>query len=295
MYIIHQDKNAGVGHQLKNIWSIFILAELFKLKPIKCDLQGVHKTFGNFLNYNEGTYKEPKNLKKIDISYNSYEGLPIDLIEKLLIEFENQEIIINLVGNTRFMLHQVTPGIRNKVVTDFITKYNNARKSNPVISKFSYDNTVAIHIRRGEIHKESIRPAIAKRWVDEKYYVEVIKQIEYMFPNKYTYHIFSESNKFPNIKELGVPVKFRTSGISYPTICNFFDHMLHADIFVAAPSAFSYIVGELRSLPVIYLERVIQSKSGDINRITPFSSEVNAIEASETGKFNIDQLKELCG
>lgn len=300
-YIIQsENKNWGIGHQIKNIWSGIILSELLGLTFLQSNLKGDWARWTDFLNYNDGysTLQQIEssgiNLEEIKIKHGGYDGTDLKYFEEIIMPHINKKnVLFNLIRNTRFMLHQIPIHLRNRIVKELRFKYDKKRKENSIILPFDKNKiNVAIHFRRGDINKKygGIR---SKMWIDVEYFINIINNIKSIKNKEFDFYLYTgECNETIKILNNFNDIKCRDV-FDRKTEKEFigFHEMLNADILVTAPSNLSYVVGELSGKIVINLTRIQPHPNGRYS-LTTFSKPVKKIESTEEGNFNINKLQE---
>ncbi len=108
---------------------------------------------------------------------------------------------------------------------------------------------IAVHIRRGDVKSRRIQgdPSMAKRWLELKYYSNLIKQLSCgPLKNKKThFYIFSEGLESDFIELKCLSDMFRLSFCLDMSAPDVFLHICHADMILAAPSSFSIEAGAI--------------------------------------------------
>ena len=138
-----------------------------------------------------------------------------------------------------------TPSIyyTDKVIKYIRDSYFSSKK--PVIDKID----IAIHIRRGDINKNS------ERWLNNKVYVKIINKLKKIYP-QYTITIFSEGT-YKDFKDLGLEKKcFKLNKNIFKT----FHSLVSSKVLIMGLSSFSYCAGIINSNTVYHYDTLWHKK-----------------------------------
>ena len=232
------NSGAGIGHQLANWISGYWFAKVFGLQYAYSKFSS--NEWDSFLGFGESEKSVEELIqqgyKKVLLPpFSENITSEIDMIRKIIISYSGKKVI--------FFAEQDT-GYRDQfgVMNDIKNKFNNAkaRKADRIIySKEEFN--IAVHIRRGDIvaGQNTNNPELQKRWMDNCYYVNVLRQVldKYLSDKKYHIFIFSQG-------EVGDFEEF--TQFEHVDLCldmspkNSFLHMVRADLLITSKSSFSY-------------------------------------------------------
>lgn len=108
---------------------------------------------------------------------------------------------------------------------------------------------IAIHIRRGDVVKNTVGPAKIDRFTDDNFYKEVIKKLLAKYPN-YIIHIYSEGK----VKDFSIKEHSRIRFHLNEDLIATFHSLVKAKVLIMAKSSLSYSAGILNENKVYYIE-----------------------------------------
>ena len=131
-----------------------------------------------------------------------------------------------------------------KEVIDIIRNYYYSTE------KPSIDNIdIAIHIRRGDVVKNTFGPGKIDRFTDENFYKEIIKKLLAKYPN-YIIHIYSQGK----VEDFSIKEHSRLRFHLNEDLITTFHSLVKAKIFIMAKSSLSYSAGILNENKVYYMD-----------------------------------------
>ena len=223
---------AGIGHQLANWNAGLHYAMYFNISFAAFPFSTSRWT--TFLGLTEDEVQandllKNRNIKKVRLPLfdeNSPEQLKI--IKCIIESYKKQET------DALFILEQDQFWKEQYSTTSFLSKKffsATARKTD----KIQYDNNcinIAVHIRRGDI------TGMQDRWLDNKYYLQLISQIRAILCNKnYMFYIFTQEKGEGISDFINLPY---TTIMEGNTDTSDFLHLCLADILITSRSSFSY-------------------------------------------------------
>ena len=116
------------------------------------------------------------------------------------------------------------------------------------LPEFKNDKTnIAIHIRRGDVEKDSY---YSKRYTDNEVYIKIIEKLQKKYDNC-NICIFSEgTDGFDEFRKMN-NVKL----LNDLDILETFEYFCNADVLIIAKSSLSYLAGLYNKNPEIYIEK----------------------------------------
>lgn len=240
------NRGAGIGHQLGNWLSGFCVAKKLNIPYVYSEFPNVSMresdAWDTFLGFGENLPKE-KDLKAKGFRVRK---LPyVDVNNQEEVNLLNEIIQTHVKHGKKVIFH-----------LELDQFYENLQESLPELQELFYSAesrkkdqlvyekdciNIAVHIRRGDIVKgqENNDPSLTKRWLDNAYYLELLKVIEGMIPEekKYRIYIFSQGTE-EDFKEFS-EIKNIEYCFQMPAMESFL-HMIMADILIISKSSFSY-------------------------------------------------------
>ena len=227
---------AGIGHQMANWNAGYWFAKQFGLKYAYSHFS--LQEWDDFLGFKENiiTVEELKKKKYKPVllpPFSENVSQSLDLMKK---------IITSYMGTKTIFFAELDTGYKAQigVMEDIKRKFNEAsvRKKDTLIYKENEYN-IAVHIRRGDISKKNKNENLTMRWLENDYYVNILRtiigKIECTRP-KHIY-IFSQGKK-EDFNDFSV-FENLTLCLDMPAIDTFL-HMVRADMLVTSRSSFSY-------------------------------------------------------
>ncbi|GAA4459038.1 hypothetical protein GCM10023189_32170 [Nibrella saemangeumensis] len=233
------NKYAGIGHQLANWIAGYWFARYF-------NLNFAHTPFPNqkwesFLGFYENEISvdflvKQQGYRRVRIPlFDENRFSQIELIKKIISSYSDQKVVF-IAEQDQFYHNQYG------VIFDLQKKFYNseARKQDKLI--YSKDNfNIAIHIRRGDIAigQENLNDNLTMRWLDNKYYHNVLLNALKIIPKDklVSVYLFSQGkeDEFSSFKEFGnVHLCLNMNDQQS------FLHMIYADLLITSRSSFSY-------------------------------------------------------
>ncbi|MDB5157646.1 MAG: hypothetical protein JWR50_2353 [Mucilaginibacter sp.] len=230
---------AGIGHQLANWNAGLYFGEYYKLKfahfPFSTD------RWESFLGFGEGEVCASdliidKTYKKVNLPrFNSNSQPEIDFIEEIIASYSRSKVLFILELDQSYMRQFDT----YKILSDKFFE-TNSRKSDKLIYGPG-DFNIAIHIRRGDI-VEMKQNGIAngnQRWLDNKYYVDVLRTVLDTLKTERNIKVFlfsqGELDDFKEFSQFNNIIYCLDMGA-----VESFLHMVKADLLISSKSSFSY-------------------------------------------------------
>jgi len=131
-----------------------------------------------------------------------------------------------------------TQKIRDKIISNFNYKYDN-------------NFTITVHIRRGDVGPEQ-----KKRYLYNKYYINILKQIlihlEKYNNKNIVINICSESKSFESFDEFEQITDYNVKLYLDTSLNKVYDLMIHSDILILSKSSFSFVPAFYNKRCVIY-------------------------------------------
>ena len=235
---------AGFGHGI-DIWRNGVVnARTFELKYAYYPM--VTEEWDKRLGFGEGI-PDIKDLKKKGYKvvklpyYDPKDSNDVDLIKRIIDSYSGERIV--------FLNEFEQPGMRNygSYAREFMRGQfwrASARQKDRLIFDEKKIN-VAVHIRRGDVTKDSKDQNISMRWLDNSYYMSVLEQILSVIDEKekLKIYIFSEGDNkdFAEFEQLPCPIEFCLN----MNVIDSFIHMCWADLLVVGLSSFSADPGHI--------------------------------------------------
>jgi len=237
-YGSNPNPGAGIGHQIGNWISGYWYSQNFKLNFVHFPFH--NEKWDTFLGLGESEF-DLNNLLAKGYSlvrlplFNEFDTFEIYLQKKIIQSYNNKKVIFVSAQDQGYK-DQIGP------LENFKIKFKNAKSREN--DKLKYDLNkfnIALHIRRGDIVVGQINrhPNLLKRWLDNKYFLNALKQVlsNLKTENKIMIYLFSEGveNDFQEFKQF--------SNLQY---CldwsdqDCFLHMIMADLLITSKSSFSY-------------------------------------------------------
>lgn len=230
---------AGIGHQLANWNSGYYFASYF------------HKNFAHsafsdpqweaFLGFGEKeqsalSLMNDRSFKKINLPrFDSTNASHIELIGRIIHSYSKDKVLFLLAQDQGYVKQYET---MDQLSEKFFSAA--ARKNDHLFYDRAYFN-IAIHIRRGDIvaMKENNVSNGNLRWLDNAYYVEVLKQVLKRLDTSKAVrvYLFSQGVKedFKEFNEF-YDIQYCLDANQYDT----FLHLVNADLLISSKSSFSY-------------------------------------------------------
>lgn len=242
---------AGFGHGI-DVWRSGISnAKIFDLNYAYCPMPT--KEWDTRLGLGEGMTSiadlKGKGYRLIKLPYyDPYNGDDLEMIRQIIASYKGERII--------FLneFEQPTDRAYSQYACDCMKKmfWASSEREKDSLAYDADSVNIAVHIRRGDVTKNSADPDIRKRWLDNTYYEAVIKQIlaEAQTGIRIRVYIFSEGDKedFKELETLACPVTCFLN----TSIVESFIHMCRADILVVGLSSFSADPGHINpSLKIV--------------------------------------------
>ncbi len=131
-----------------------------------------------------------------------------------------------------------------KEVVDIIRNYYYST------GKPSLDNIdIAIHIRRGDVVKNTFGPGKIDRFIDNNFYKEVINKLLTNYPN-YIIHIYSEGK----VEDFSIKEHSRIKFHLNENLITTYHSLVKAKVLIMARSSLSYSAGILNENKVYYMD-----------------------------------------
>ncbi|MEO5682383.1 MAG: hypothetical protein ABIQ88_07055 [Chitinophagaceae bacterium] len=274
---------AGIGHQLANWNAGLYYAQLFK--------QGfAHFPFSNkkwefFLGFGENetdanALLRDRSFKKVRLPrFNSESETERVLIDKIIHSYRSKKVLFILAQDQSYM--------RQCDTAPFLSaKFFNAtaRKDNQLFYDGANFN-IAVHIRRGDIaaSKNTASTDWEERWLNNDYYVAIVKQVLAVLNTHQNVHIYLFSQ---GVKE-DFAEFLQFSNMHYCLDVNAYDsflHMVYAEMLISSKSSFSY-------KPAL-LSKGIKICPGNFWHSYPASADF--VLAGDNASFDHKKLEEAC-
>lgn len=229
---------AGIGDQLASWITGLYYAQKFHLTYAYSPL--FPKEWDEFLGFWENEQTTEELLKRYGYRrvwlpyFEEQNKAESQMIQGIIESYKGQKVIF-------FIEISQVYGAQFGAMTDIRKKFNMApvRQQDKLIYQADVVN-VAVHVRRGDIVEGYANddPQMAMRWLDNDYYVNVLKQVtELLQHTRYKIYIFSQ----------GIPADFEEfqqfGEVEYcldmPAIESFL-HLVRADVLITSKSSFSY-------------------------------------------------------
>jgi hypothetical protein len=166
----------------------------------------------------------------------NYSQIPSIYYTDKALKYSCNIIVMRLASEVHY---SKTPSIyyTDEVIKYIRDSYFSSKK--PVIDKID----IAIHIRRGDINKNS------QRWLNNSLYLEIINKLKKKYP-RYTITIFSEGT-YKDFKDLGLEKKcFKLNKNIFKT----FHSLVSSKVLIMGFSSFSYCAGIINKNTVYYYD-----------------------------------------
>lgn len=249
-----------IGHRFKDQTTARIISQLYGLKYVHTPYPDHDIEWNKFLGFDEDeiTLDDVSDKNHIEIRTTAWVGMPLNNIKAILDNHPEDETVFVFSESARVMLEQIEKPDYDEVARLLRRKYINKRKTFPVVNYFSKDKiNVAFHIRRGsDIDPKSETATAPWRYTQLSYYKNVIEKLTKVLGGTAEFHVYSQGTEeeFSSLVDRGaklhlVPFPPR----NYYSLFQSFDHMIRADIFVTAVSAFSYFVSWMNPNVIINL------------------------------------------
>jgi hypothetical protein len=272
---------AGIGHQLANWNSGLYYARYFHLSYVHAPFSD--KKWESFLGLGEGELTEHElrkngGLKIISLpAFDSMDQDQIDLIGDIISSYNSDSKILFKLEHDQGYKRQCDT---SEILSDKFFA-SSSRKEDKIIYDKNYFN-IAVHIRRGDIVvlKEEGLSTGKKRWMDNSYYVKLLKQV--LIPlkdKKVKIYLFSQGveddfAEFSEFDDVAFCLEMNAT--------NSFLHLTVADLLISSKSSFSYKPALISKGIVIYPQSFWHS----------YPEAENYVAADDEGNFNHAQLKE---
>jgi hypothetical protein len=230
---------AGIGHQLANWNACFYFAGYYNLKFAHFPFST--EKWENFLGFGQGEVKagnllKDKLYKKVYLPrFNSNNQDEIDLIAEIISSYDEPYILFILEMDQAYMPQF---GTYKKLSEKF---FNAASRVDDKIIYSNNNFNIAIHIRRGDIveMKQGGEANWKDRWLDNQYYVEVLKNVlsTITISKPVNIYLFSQGKleDFPEFDQFDNVIFCLEMGP-----IESFLNMANADLLISSKSSFSY-------------------------------------------------------
>ena len=229
---------AGFGHGI-DVWRNGINnAIYFGLEYAYCPM--VSREWDQRLGLGEGLntikHLKRKGYRTVRLPYyNPYDCNDIDFINRIIDSYKGEKVI--------FLNEFEQPSDRSygHYGWEFMRRqfWNSSERC---LDKLIYEEhkiNIAVHVRRGDVSKDSDDENIRMRWLDNAYYIELLKYIISESSNKEIIHIyiFSEGTPedFSDFDQLNCLITYCLS----MSVIESFIHMCRADMLLVGLSSFS--------------------------------------------------------
>lgn len=234
------NQGAGVGHQLANwnagVWFAKYFCLSFAHTPLSPKWEnclGLGEIWDSvkILTHNHG-------YKKVKLPYFNEDSVKsVNLIKEIISSYAGNKIIF-VLEQDQFYKDQI--GVIEEFRKSF---YGSSKRKNDSISYSKKDFNIAIHIRRGDITRNSNnyseKENLKMRWQDSNYFIKLIAWSLDYFKNKdkVMLHLFSQgiNDEFKEFEKFN-NIKFHININETETFIN----MVYADVLITSKSSFSY-------------------------------------------------------
>ncbi|MGY3213774.1 hypothetical protein [Mucilaginibacter sp. HD30] len=230
------NRGAGIGHQLANWISGYWWAKQFDLKF--AHLPFSPKKWENFFAFGskeksvDELLKDGYKVRRIPL-FNEDEPNEIEFIRKIIATHNGTKTVILCEQDQHYRgQYGVMADIQNKFY-----KADARKKEQVTFLKDCYN--VAIHVRRGDILADLSSPGMAKRYLDNEYFVRVLKKVLTGINTVKPIHVyFFSQGKMEDFKEFhAIPNIHWCLDMD---VENSFLHFIYADVLITSKSSFSY-------------------------------------------------------
>ncbi len=234
---------AGIGHQMANWIAGYWFAEQFGLLFAHIPFSNsripyTESSWESFLGFGCGETEMKELVKEKGyrivrlpmFEENTEQDLRV--ISEIIRSYTNKKVVF-LAEQDQFY------GAQYGVMETIREKFHNAPvKREQLLYEKDEGVHIAVHIRRGDVTKNSSNPNIQMRWLDTDYYRRVLEQLlERLAGKNPQIYVFSQGTKEEFERELPF------SNVHYcldMSAQNTFWHLAQADILIISKSSFSY-------------------------------------------------------
>jgi len=276
-----------IGHRFKDQTTARIAALLFDLQYAHTDYPDHDVAWNQFLGFgaDEVQLDSISGHKTVHINKNAWCGLDLSYVEAIVQNNQQEDVVFQFSESARLMLEQISKENRDRITSLLKAKYQQRRQLDPVTNYFDPEATnVALQARRGPDVDPKHRGAYATwRYTPLSYYEGIVKNLRNTLPGKVHFHFYSQGDPsdFLPLSERE-DVFLHLAQPNQPGLLHqAFDHMIRADIFVTAVSAFSYMVSHFTAGAIINLP---------VQRVVELSPEDRVFLSQLDGGFEAERL-----